>query len=60
MQPEGVKSVIEKLDCIKTLRSDGIRNQDLYRIKDLIGPLVAYFINSCVKHSEYPNELKNR
>lgn len=28
-------------------------------MKDQISPVITYFINSCVKNTEYPDKLKN-
>ncbi|KAL0860053.1 hypothetical protein ABMA27_010368 [Loxostege sticticalis] len=55
---EDVAKVIDRLDCNKSPGTDQIRVRDLKLIKNSISPVIAKFINMCLKKGVYPNELK--
>lgn len=55
---EDVAKGIHRLDCNKSPGTDQIRVRDLKLIKNSISPVIAKFINMCLKKGVYPNELK--
>lgn len=53
-----VQKIIEKMSCEKAPGWDEIRVQDLKFIKIQISPILAKFINLCIKKGVYPGDLK--
>lgn len=58
VSPREVMKVINGLSVHKSPGIDKIRARDLKYVKDKISPILAKFINLCVKHNAYPSLLK--
>lgn len=53
-----ISKMIDNMDCNKSPGIDGIRVRDLKLVKEHVSPILASFINNCIKQGVYPDILK--